>query len=119
MSEWTKEKLEKIYVDVQKKCATDKEFRDEILKDANSAIEKLTGETIPEGFKLKAVEQDPNYTATFIIPDLISEELTEGDMQKMAAGPRQEEWEAFMAVFQQCEPGQRSDEKWKRMERIF
>ncbi len=86
MSEWTKEKLEKIYVDVQKKCATDKEFRDEILKDANSAIEKLTGETIPEGFKLKAVEQDPNYTTTFVIPDLISEELTEGDMQKMAGG---------------------------------
>ncbi|MBQ0019947.1 MAG: L-rhamnose mutarotase [Bacteroidales bacterium] len=40
-------------------------------------------------------------------------------MAKMAAGPRQSEWEDYMAVFQQCEPGQRSDEKWKMMERIF
>ena len=40
-------------------------------------------------------------------------------MQKMAQGPRQAEWEDFMAVFQKCEPGQRSDEKWQMMERMF
>lgn len=40
-------------------------------------------------------------------------------MAKMAAGPRQEEWEDFMAIFQQCEPGQKSDEKWQMMERMF
>lgn len=40
-------------------------------------------------------------------------------MTKMAAGPRQEEWEDFMAIFQQCEPGQKSDEKWLMMERMF
>ena len=86
MSEWSQEKLEKIYIKVQQKCATDKEFREEILKDANAAVEKLTGEKIPEGFSLKAIEQDPNYSATFVIPDLISEELTEGDMKEMAGG---------------------------------
>ena len=37
-------------------------------------------------------------------------------MAKMASGPRQAEWEDYMALFQQCEPGQRSDEKWKMME---
>lgn len=40
-------------------------------------------------------------------------------MHKMASGPRQAEWEDFMAIFQNCEPGQRSDEKWKMMERMF
>lgn len=40
-------------------------------------------------------------------------------MRRMASGPRQAEWEAFMAVFQQCDPGQTSDEKWKMMERMF
>ena len=40
-------------------------------------------------------------------------------MRRMASGPRQAEWEAFMAVFQQCDPGQTSDEKWQMMERIF
>ena len=40
-------------------------------------------------------------------------------MRRMASGPRQAEWEAFMAVFQQCVPGQTSDEKWQMMERMF
>ena len=40
-------------------------------------------------------------------------------MRRMASGPRQAEWEAFMAVFQQCDPGQTSDEKWQMLERMF
>ena len=40
-------------------------------------------------------------------------------MRRMASGPRQAEWEAFMAIFQQCDPEQRSDEKWQMMERMF
>ncbi len=40
-------------------------------------------------------------------------------MARMAAGPRQAEWEAFMAKFQKCDPDQRSDEKWQMMERMF
>lgn len=40
-------------------------------------------------------------------------------MQKMASDPRQAEWEAFMAEFQQCSADQRSDEKWQQMERMF
>ncbi len=33
--------------------------------------------------------------------------------------PRQVEWEEYMSLFQQAEPGQSSDEKWKMMDRIF
>ena len=40
-------------------------------------------------------------------------------MRRMASGPRQAEWEAFMAGFQQCDPGQTSDEKWQMMGRMF
>ena len=40
-------------------------------------------------------------------------------MQKMAQGPRQAEWEAFMSTFQQCSKDERSDEKWHMMERMF
>ncbi|MCR4920419.1 MAG: L-rhamnose mutarotase [Bacteroidaceae bacterium] len=48
-------------------------------------------------------------------PDLDWDEA----MRRMASGPRQAEWEAFMAIFQQCAEGQRSDEKWQMMERMF
>ena len=40
-------------------------------------------------------------------------------MRLMDAGPRQAEWQDFMAIFQQCEPGQKADEKWQPMERMF
>jgi len=41
------------------------------------------------------------------------------DMGRLAGLPRQKEWEAFVAKFQQSVPGAASSEKWKLMDRIF
>ena len=40
-------------------------------------------------------------------------------MSRLATLPRQAEWEAFVAQFQQCEANSTSDEKWQMMERMF
>ena len=40
-------------------------------------------------------------------------------MARMATLPRQEEWEAYMAIFQQAEAGASSAEKWQLMDRMF
>lgn len=40
-------------------------------------------------------------------------------VDKLAKLPRQQEWEDYVAVFQDCEPGNTSAEKWKMMERMF
>ena len=40
-------------------------------------------------------------------------------MAKLATLPRQQEWEDYMAIFQQAEAGASSAEKWKPMERMF
>ena len=40
-------------------------------------------------------------------------------MARLATLPRQEEWEAYVARFQQCAEGATSDEKWQMMERMF
>lgn len=40
-------------------------------------------------------------------------------MAKLATLPRQAEWEAYTAIFQDCKPGCTSDQKWTLMERIF
>ncbi len=40
-------------------------------------------------------------------------------MARLATLPRQQEWEDYMAEFQQTTPGTSSDEKWRMMERIF
>ena len=40
-------------------------------------------------------------------------------MAKLATLPRQQEWEDYISVFQQAEPGASSAEKWQPMERMF
>lgn len=40
-------------------------------------------------------------------------------MEKLSKLPRQEEWEDYMAIFQDVKPGMSSAEKWKPMERMF
>lgn len=84
--EWTKEEMEALYVDMQKKAMTDEDFRKEILADANKALAKLAGKELPEGMKIKVIEQDPAYTATFVLPDLASEEMDMDELDKAAGG---------------------------------
>ena len=40
-------------------------------------------------------------------------------MARLATLPRQQEWEDYMAMFQQCAEGATSDEKWHMMDRMF
>ena len=84
--EWTQEKLQALYVEVQKKAMTDEAFRKELLADSTKAIEALTGEKLPEGFKLKVIENDPAYTATMILPDLLGRELTDEEADAISGG---------------------------------
>jgi len=43
----------------------------------------------------------------------------DSSMARLATLPRQQEWEDYMAMFQQCKEGATSDEKWQMMERMF
>lgn len=43
----------------------------------------------------------------------------DGAMAQLATLPRQQEWEDYMAVFQDTMPGVTADSKWMPMERIF
>ena len=40
-------------------------------------------------------------------------------MSRLATLPRQQEWEEYMAMFQQCRADATSNEKWQMMDRIF
>ena len=43
----------------------------------------------------------------------------ESAMARLATLPRQQEWERYMAVFQQCNEDDTADQKWHMMERMF
>ena len=40
-------------------------------------------------------------------------------MARLATLPRQQEWEDYMSLFQDCNTGDTATDKWQMMERIF
>lgn len=58
-------------------------------------------------------------TRLFMIVELSESDDWEEVMRRMAAQPRQAEWEDFVAQFQAIQSGAKSEEKWQPMERIF
>ncbi len=83
---WTQEKINEIYMKVQRTAVTDEEFREELLREPNSAIAKLAGEELPENYKVKVIENDPQYAATFVLPPMVSDELSDEELDKVAGG---------------------------------
>lgn len=55
----------------------------------------------------------------FMIVDTIDEFDWGKDNARLARLPRQTEWEAYVARFQQASPDMASNEKWKMMRKIF
>lgn len=83
---WTQEKINETYAKVQQLASVDEEFRAELLAEPEKAIVKMTGEEFPEDLKIKVIENDPEYTATFVLPPMISEELEDGELDSVAGG---------------------------------
>ena len=84
--EWTQEKLNELYLKIQRKAMTDEEYRKELLEDADAVIEREMGEKLPEGMKFHVIESDPEYNATFVLPDMLSEELEDEELDQVAGG---------------------------------
>ena len=77
---------------------------------------------IPRGIREVGIVDMEIYllgTRLFMIMETVPAFDFDRDMARLATLPRQKEWEAFVAKFQQALPGARSDEKWKAMDRIF
>ena len=58
-------------------------------------------------------------TRLFMIVETPLDFEWETAMARMATLPRQDEWEAYMSVFQQADAGASSAEKWQLMDRMF
>jgi L-rhamnose mutarotase len=55
----------------------------------------------------------------FMLMDTVPDFDHDQAMAALAAKPRQAEWEAFVAQFQQTPVDSTSDQKWQLMERIY
>ncbi len=83
---WTQKEIDAVYEGVMKRSATDAVFRKKLLADPPKAIAEFSGKELPAGFRVKIVESDPAYQATFVVPDLVSEEMDEEGLRKVAGG---------------------------------
>lgn len=83
---WEQEKINKIHAQIQRLAVTDEEFRRELLENTSGVIERIAGERLPEGFKVRIIESDPAYAATFVLPAMVSDEIDDKDLELVAGG---------------------------------
>ena len=83
---WTQSEINRIYAEVKERATTDKEFRDSLLQNPSATIEKFAGMPFPEGYSIKIIESDPNYSSTFVLPPLNLGELSDDDLDGVAGG---------------------------------
>ena len=83
---WTQDKVNEIYLLAQNLAAKDRAFRAELLNDPKAAIEKLTSEVLPEDYSIKIIESDPAYSATFVLPLMLSGDLSDDELASVAGG---------------------------------
>ena len=77
---------------------------------------------IPEGIRAVGILEMEIYilgTRLFMIVETPLDFDWDSAMARLNTLPRQQEWEAYMAAFQQAAPGMSSSEKWQLMERMF
>ncbi|MCD8176999.1 MAG: L-rhamnose mutarotase [Tannerellaceae bacterium] len=58
-------------------------------------------------------------TKLFMIVETPLDFEWESAFAQLATYPRQAEWEEYMSLFQEADPGATSSEKWQLMDRIF
>ena len=85
MSEWTKEEMEKTLLNLKKKAMKDATFRSLCIADAAAAVKEIAGKYLPDGMKLKFVENDGGHM-TIVLPDMAEGEMSEEELDHVAGG---------------------------------
>jgi hypothetical protein len=87
MPKWTIDELEAVLAEVARRSSVDPDFRALALKDAASAIAKVSGKAAPEGQKFRFVDNSGPEKVIALpdpVPDL--EELSEAELAAIAGG---------------------------------
>ncbi|KPD07730.1 hypothetical protein AM501_13955 [Aneurinibacillus migulanus] len=84
---WSMEKVEEALETIKQKAATDSEFRTLCLNNPEEAVKQATGMEVPEGFKLRMVDNAGAHL-TVVLPDVRSGEgeLDESELAQVSGG---------------------------------
>ena len=84
--DFNKAEISKALLACQQKAGIDQKFRNELLADPKHAIKALTGVELPEDFKIKVIESDPNFNATLLLPPYKNGEINDNDLKNVSGG---------------------------------
>ncbi len=70
------------------RASVDRRFREGLLTDPRTTIEKTYGQPLPPNLKLKFVTKDPDCDAMFVLPNLVTDkaELARGNLDRVSGG---------------------------------
>ena len=83
---WTQEMIHEAYKKLEMLALTDSSFRSKLLLNANEAIESILGKKLPDNYNVNVIEADPYYSATFVVPPMISNEIRDEALLAVAGG---------------------------------
>ena len=84
--QWTQQQIDECIEACRRRAAVDAGFRGKLLSDPAAAIRELSGREIPAGFRIRILENDPAYDATFVLPPLVSGNISDRELDEVAAG---------------------------------
>lgn len=86
MEEWNEENVRGVFRRIVERARHDPEFRNKCLEHPSEAVVEVSGHTIPNGFKLRMVENS-GADLTVVLPDFVGDEsLSDADLEAVAGG---------------------------------
>jgi len=86
LTNWTEEEVQKVVAEIGKKAAADPAFRKLCLENPAEAVKKVSGKDLPQGLRVRFVENAGAHM-TFVLPDPAGPgELGEADLDRVAGG---------------------------------
>lgn len=83
---WTQRQIDECIEACRKRAAVDAEFRRKLLADPAAAVKEVSGKEIPAGFRIRVLESDPAYDATFVLPPPAAGGVLDRELDDVAGG---------------------------------
>ena len=90
MTNWTQQEINNAYNKIMDKTAKDPEFRKLALENPKKAFYELSGKKVPDNINIRFIENEPGIDQTFVLSNMIKEELSDDELDKISGG-----WRSF------------------------
>lgn len=84
--EWTQEKLENLYQEVNRKAKEEPEFLKELRENPRAALESVAGCKLPNDLRLNFVDGETNHANTYTLPNFTGDEIELNELKDVSGG---------------------------------